>query len=151
MGLEQAVEKLRNLGVFPKTVLENTQIFQASTTFDELGRQISSRPKLSVGDGQFLYFHLVELMGKDQSFKQRLIREALDKLGNTGIKPEHIEEYFNCGEDPTPVFNARHEEVSGLSDVRYAQEVMLAFYKRADQFALEKMREWLGFHEDQIE
>ncbi len=65
MGLEQAVEKLTSLGVFPRTVSENAQIFKASATFDELGRQIANQgPRLTVGDGQFLYFHLVELMGK---------------------------------------------------------------------------------------
>ncbi len=71
----------------------------------------------------------------------------MERLSDTGIGPKQVAEYFNCGEDPTPVFNARHEEVSGLSDVRYAKEVMSAFYRRANQFALEKMREWLGFQE----
>ena len=134
MGLEQAVEKLRTLDVFPKTVAESAEIFRDCTTTDAIGNQVGGRHYSSCGTEQFIFFHLEALMEKDPEFKARLFRGAIQRLGDSGIKPSHIEEYFQIGADPGLSFLFRHEE-------EYERDVRLGFNQRANQYALNQMRE----------
>ncbi|MBS3104721.1 hypothetical protein J4234_00520 [Candidatus Woesearchaeota archaeon] len=139
MGLEQAVEKLRTLDVFPKTVAENAEIFRDSITLDAVGKQMGARA-YSCGDEQFVFFHLEALMEKDPEFKSRFLAGAVRKFGDSGIKQKYIKEYFQIGANPGLLFTLRHEE-------EYKPEVMLGFSQRANQYALDEMRQWLGFQE----
>ena len=141
MGLEQAVEKLRTLNVSPKTVTESAEIFRDSVTPDAIGNQVGGR-HYSCGTEQFIFFHLEALMEIDPEFKARLLRDAVQKLGNSGIAPKHIQEYFQIGADPGLVFMLKHEN-------DYEHDAKLTFSNRANQYALDKMREWLGFQESQ--
>jgi len=59
-------------------------------------------------------------------------------LGKLGISAEHIEEYFQSGTDPGLFFTLKYEE-------QYDADVRVSFYQKADQFALDKIRRWLGF------
>jgi len=136
MGLEQVVEKLKMLKVFPKTVVENAEIFRDCPIVDAVGREMARR-HYTCSEGQFIYFHLHALMEKDPGFKARFLVEAVKKLRDSAIQPIHIDEYFQSGEDPGLVFTLKYER-------EYDRDARLAFYQRANQFALYKMREWLG-------
>ena len=136
MGIEQVVEKLRTLGVFPKIVSESAEIFRDCATTDEVARELGRRHS-SCGEGQFIYFHLQAVLKKESGFKSRFLGEAVQRLGDTRIQPAHIEEYFQIGENPGLMFMLSHED-------EYEGVLRLEFSRRADQYALDKMREWLG-------
>lgn len=144
MELEQLVEKLKILGVFPKTVDESAEIFRSCTNIEAIAEEVGRR-HYTCGEEQFVYFHLGALL-RDSEFKAKFLTDARKELDNQGIRPEHIDEYFQSGADPGLVFMSTHEEY-GPSEIKYPREVMLTFSKRADQFALDKMREWLGVKE----
>lgn len=135
MTNQEAVERLRRLGVFPRQSEENSEIFERYTDVQGIGEGIA-RPGWTVGTQQFIYFHLEEIL-KDPDYKAEFLQEARQCLADSRIKPEHVEEYFNSGADPGLVFTLRHEE--------YGRDVRMPFFERADQFALHKIRQWLGF------
>ena len=136
MGIEQAVEKLRTLGVFPETVSVSAEIFRDCATTDEVAREMGRR-HYSCGEGQFIYYHLQAVLEKESGFKSIFLGEAVQRLGDTSIQPAHIEEYFQSGRNPGLEFMFRHGD-------EYGHDLRLEFYRRADQYALNKMREWLG-------
>ena len=63
MGLEQAVEKLRTLGVFPKTVAESAEVFRDCATTGTVANEMARRHYTS-GECQFIFFHLEEFLYK---------------------------------------------------------------------------------------
>lgn len=137
-------KKLKLLGVFPDTeenpdsTRVSVEVFQKCSTVEEICRECGDR-HWGCGGGQFVYFHLEGLLNYDPSFKERLLREAKEKLGNLGIKPEHIEEYILTGPDANLVFSMRHED-------EYPWEVRHKFYEATDQFVLDNLKEWLGIN-----
>lgn len=153
MDLEQAIQKLNWLGVYantpehPDSTRENAIIFQQSSTLDEVKTNL--RPLgTCLSAGQFMYFHLGALLKKDEHFKHEFLqgdKGAKQSLGDAGILPEHIEEYYSKGADPALVFSMRHVGPRHQDPKEYPIDVFKAFYPRADQFALDKFREWLGF------
>ena len=136
------VQRLRSLDVFPDTpkrpnsVRENAELFRKCATMSILKQEI---PRSSCSLEQFLYFHLEALLKKDPEFRSSFLKEAKEKLGGLGISAEHIEEYFQngCG-DPEMVLYVKHEG-------RYDIKAVGLFCEKADQFALDKMRQWLGY------
>ena len=146
MGLEQIVEKLKVIGVFPKTVNESAEIFRDCAKPEAIAGEVCRR-HYTCGEEQFIYFHLGALFKYDSQFKSKFLADARQELGNLGILPENIDEYFQSGGDPSLVFMLSHEQEYGLSEIKYPRDVMLAFSKRADQFALDKLREWIGVKE----
>lgn len=140
---DEVVEKLRGLRVFPDTeknpnsVRENAEIFEKCTSLDAIGQEAAKR-HWGCGSTQFVYFHLEALL-KDEGYKSRFLEQARQELGGLGISSEHIYEFYqSSGADPGLVFTLRY-------DKQYDVDIRRPFYKRADQFALDKMREWLGF------
>lgn len=77
-------------------------------------------------------------MERDPAYERSFLEQAKQELSKSGITPEHIEDYFQSGTDPQSVFALKYEE-------KYSMDVREKFYKEADQFALDKMRDWLGF------
>ena len=140
---DYAVERLRSLGVFPDTaknpnsVRENAEIFERSATIDAI-RQEMRVNGWALGGTQFVYFHLEALLERDSKFKSKFLEEAKTGFSGLGISAEHIEEFFQCGADPDFVFTLRHER-------QYNKETRAPFYEKADQFSLERIRQWLGY------
>ena len=138
-----AVERLRSLGVFPDTaknpnsVRENAEIFERSATIDAI-RQEMRVNGWALGGTQFVYFHLEALLERDSEFKSKFLEEAKTGFSGLGISAEHIEEFFQCGADPDFVFTLRHER-------QYNKETRAPFYEKADQFSLDRIRQWLGY------
>ncbi len=131
----QAVEKLTQLGVFPKTVGVNAEIFERCSTLETITQEAINLG-WSCGSGQFVYFHLGEML-KDEKYKSSFLKKAKEELGSSGISSDHILEYYQSGADPGLVFSIRHGE--------YIAPVRKAFYERANQFSLNQIREWLGY------
>ncbi len=131
----QAVKKLTQLGVFPKTVSVNADVFEHCSSLEEISKE-AIKFGWSCSPGQFIYFHLGELL-KDKHYNSQFIKEAEQVLGGLGISSRHIDEYYHLGADPELVFSLRH----GV----YTSTIRKTFYDRANQFTLDKMREWLGF------
>ena len=142
MVIDEIVEKLRTLQVFldtpeqPNSVRENAEIFEKCTSLEDIRKEASKR-HWGCGSGQFVYFHLRSLL-KDQEYKTEFLEDAKRQLGGLGISLEHIEDYYQSGVDPGCIFTSRYEE-------QYSLDVRVNFYDKANQFALNKMREWLGF------
>ena len=142
MPTDELVERLRTLGVFPdspknpNSVRDCAEVFERCETLDDIG-QDAGRRHWSCGSGQFVYFHLEGLFKYDPEFKTRFLAEAQQQLDNLGIKPDHITEYYQSGADPQLVFMFRHEG-------EYAKEVRLSFDRKADQFAFNQLKGWLG-------
>ncbi|MBI2107322.1 hypothetical protein HYT57_05045 [Candidatus Woesearchaeota archaeon] len=147
MVQDKVVEKLRTLKVFPdkkekpNSVRTNAGIFERCTTLEQFKREDLE----SCGDRQFVYFHLNALLEFEPDYKTRFLEEAKQRLAETGITPRHIEKYFQSGADNSLVFTMTHGP-NGLSEDQYPMDVLRPFYSQADQFALDKMREWLGLH-----
>ncbi len=143
MASKKNVEKLRTLGVFPDTlkrpnsVKENTEIFERCGTLEEISVEVSKR-HWACSPGQFVYFHLEALLKQDPNYKFKFIEDAKECLRKSSVSPEHIQGYFQSGADPGLVFRLNHEG-------EYGQEIRRPFYNKANQFALNKLREWLGF------
>ncbi|MBN2453957.1 hypothetical protein JXB11_00260 [Candidatus Woesearchaeota archaeon] len=143
MAEESAVEKLRSLKVFPdlpehpNNIREHIKIFEKCKTLDDIV-QVARKEHWGAGSGQFVYFHLHALLASDSAYKLKFLEEAKKDLADSGIKPEHIEEYFQSSRDPGISFSFDYSE-------EYDLDTRKSFYQRADQFALDKMREWLGF------
>jgi len=143
MATNETIEKLRTLGVFPDTpenpnsVRENAEIFEKCTTLSAIGEE-AGRRHWGCGSGQFLYFHLEALLKKEPEYKSRFLEEAKKQLGSLGISAHHIDEYFESSSDPGLAFTFRHEE-------DYNADIRSTFYEKADQFALDKMRQWLNY------
>ena len=143
MTIDEAVKNLRSLGVFPDTpenpnsVRENAEIFKKCTTLYAIGEEAGKR-HWGCGSGQFIYFHLGALLKREPEYKSRFLEEAEKQLSGLGISAQHIDEYFELGTDPGLVFTFRYEE-------QYNAYVRVLFYEKADQFALDKMRQWLGY------
>jgi hypothetical protein len=98
----------------------------------------SRNGKNEVGSGQFVYFHLNALLKKDPEFKTRFLEEAKKELGGLGVSAEHIENFFQYSDaSPGLSFTLRHER-------QYSKEIRVPFYEKADQFALDKIKQWLG-------
>ena len=133
MVRKELVEKLSLLNVFPTTVEKSAGIFERGRTLEDIRKEADLG---TCGNEQFIYFHLEALFGYDPDYKTRFLAEAQNKLGNAGIKQEHVAEYFQIGADPGLVFMFRHE-------TEYNPDVRTTFYQRANQFALDKIREWL--------
>ncbi|MBI2542421.1 hypothetical protein HYV80_06970 [Candidatus Woesearchaeota archaeon] len=143
MRLEQAVEKLRNLGVYPNAVDGCAELFRDCPTIDVIPKEMSRR-RWQSGSEQFINEFLRAVMGQDSVFKQKFLAEAVKGLADSGMQPAHIEEYFHMRGSPKIVFNLDYGQ-------DYDGTTLKGFYARADQFALDKLREWLGFQEDQLE
>lgn len=147
MVQDEVVERLRTLKVFPdrkekpNSVRTNAEIFERCATLEHFAREALQ----SCGDRQFIYFHLNALLELEPDYKFRFLEDAKQLLIGIGITPQHIEEYFQSGADNSLVFTMTHGP-NGLSDDQYPMDVLKPFYRWADQFALDKMREWLGFH-----
>ncbi|MBI4896599.1 MAG: hypothetical protein HY832_03570 [Candidatus Aenigmarchaeota archaeon] len=72
-------------------------------------------------------------------YRSGFLEQAKQQLGGLGISPEHIEEYFQSGRDPGLFFTLKYQNQYEIGTIG------VPFYERADQFALDKIREWLGF------
>ncbi|HLD57354.1 MAG TPA: hypothetical protein VJA47_03555 [archaeon] len=136
MVRQEAVDRLRTLGVFTRQVAESAEIFERYGDVDGISEGIS-RPGWTVGTQQFIYFHLGEIL-KNPDYRAVFLDEAQKQLRDTGVRSEHIEEYFQSGADPSLVFSVRHGE-------EYDRTVRSTFVNAADAFALRKIRGWLGF------
>lgn len=143
MAVDEIVERLRTLEVFsdtlehPNSIREHADIFEKCTTLEAI-RQEAVRGHWGCGSKQFVYFHLRALLKKELEYKSRFLEEAKQQLGNCGISAQHIDDYFEFCPDPGPIFIARHGR-------QYNADVIASFYEKTDQFALDKIREWLGF------
>lgn len=136
MSREIVVEKLKVLGVFPKNDKnEIAEIFEKCTNLYEIGKECGRR-HWSCGSGQFVYFHLEALMKKEPEYRAGFLADAKQGLGGFGISPEHIEEYFSSGTDPSSVFSLIYEK-------QYDIDARMNFYEKANQFALDRMKKWL--------
>jgi len=142
MVSDEIVERLRTLEVFPdtpehpNTVRESAEIFEKCTTLDDIGREAAER-HWGCGSEQFVHFYLGALLEHEPEYKSKFLEEAKRQFGELGILPEHIEEYFQYSGSAGLVFTLRYEE-------QYSADVRMNFYEKADQFALNKMKEWLG-------
>ncbi len=140
MAEDTLVERLRTLGVFPDTpqspnsVRENANILAQCATLDEIGSEVATR-RFSVSAGQFVFYHLQALL-QQHDYEQGFMAHAKEKLGGLGIQPAHIAEYFQST-NPGLVFDLKHEDVYGRTERD-------AFYEKANQFALDSLREWMG-------
>lgn len=135
--IDAAVRKLARLGVFPDTVRESAEMFSKCRTIDGV-KGAAREMRLSAGGEQFVYFHLEAIINSDSEFRTRFLDEASDRLRGTGIDALRIVEYFRSGADPGLVFTLRYGQT-------YNNEIRNAFYEKADQFALDSIRRWLGF------
>ncbi|HIH50364.1 MAG: hypothetical protein ABSE71_00110 [Candidatus Micrarchaeaceae archaeon] len=135
--LTRAIEKLRPLNVFPDNIRENAEIFERSTTIGAIGQEMVKIGS-ACGGSQFVYFHLKAMLERDSEFRSGFLDCAKKELGGFGISAEHVEEFFLAGTGAGLLFTLRHEK-------QYSKEVRVPFYERADQFALDKIRQWLGY------
>ena len=140
MELEQVVEKLRALGVFSNNLRENAEIFKKSKTLDDVKREVIKWYP-ACGSSQFVYIHLVALLKHNPEYTSGFLEESKRALGKFGIKPEHIVEYFQSGTSPIMMFTFEHGKEYNIDD-------RIKFYQMADQFALDKIREWLGIQKN---
>ncbi len=135
MANQEAVERLRTLGVFPSQVEENAGILGKYKDVSSIGEECARRD-IALSGRQFVYFHVDALLKKDPDYKAKFLEEAKRNLSDVGVRPEHIEEYFQLGTEGHILFCAEHKEYKDIPD---------SFFDRADQFALDRIRQWLGF------
>lgn len=136
MANQEAVERLRTLGVFPNQAEENAEIFERYRDVKTSIIDACRRRPTALSGRQFVYHYLDALLKKDPEYRARFLQEARQQLGGFGVKPEHIEEYFQLGPEGGYIFCAEHKEYRDIPD---------SFFDTADQFALDRIRQWLGF------
>src|SRR3989338_3988425 len=133
-------DRLRLLGVFPDTpqspnsVRENAQIFQQFATLDEIDRAVALL-HLTVSAEQFVFYHLQALL-QHPAYKSDFLTRAQEELGGLGIMQPHIADYFQSS-NPRLTFNLRYENAYTIANRN-------AFNAKAGQFALDRLREWMG-------
>ncbi len=132
---QEAVERLRTLGVFPKDVEENASILGKYKDVSSIGEECARRD-IALSGRQFVYFHVDALLKKDPDYRADFLGGAKEQLKDFGVKPEHIEEYFQLGTEGHILFCAEHKEYKDIPD---------SFFDRADQLALNGVKQWLGF------
>ena len=140
------VEKLRILNVFPNSIDESVEIFTTAQNEEDVTQEVRKR-QYSCGSEQFLYFHFGELV----KLQPGILAEAEAKLGHLGLSSDYIREFFTSGADPSLVMSAksqlREAEGKPANDKRYDRETRKKFSKEAYQFALNRMKEYLGIAE----
>lgn len=130
MGRLEAVEKLRALNVFPDTLEESAEIFRAAQTEEDV-RQEMIRRKTSCSSEQYIFFHFSELLRRQPN----LLQEAEQRLANLGVPPDVTREYMQAQQQPSYLMAMSHEEIPDETRVRFS--------KAANQFALDKIKEYL--------
>ena len=128
-----AVDRLRKLNVFLDSVVVDVQFFEQCKTIEELHRAIRTRG-LPMDGTQYLFFYAPKLM----ALQPELFDEAARVLDGFEIPPPIIQDYFRWGCHPGLKLSILHGK-------NYSWPVRKRFGKVASQFALDKMRDYLGF------
>jgi hypothetical protein len=132
MTIESIVEKLKALNVFPDTVNDNAEIFLKVQNEEDIEREMTER-HTSCGHEQYIFFHFHSLL----KLQPEILKEAEEKLGNSDISINHVREYMQAEQQPSLLLALRHDD-------KYPYEVRERFREKANQFALDKIKEYLG-------
>jgi hypothetical protein len=132
MATEDIVKKLKALDVFPNFVYEGAEIFSNVQTEDDVEREMAER-HTSCGGEQYIFFNFHSLL----NLQPEILQEAEKKLGNLGISTDHIREYMQAEQNPSYLMALEYGD-------KYPYEVRDRFRKKANQFALDKIKEYLG-------
>ena len=74
--INDIVERLRTLGVFPDSVQKSAEIFAQCPNLDDIAQQLEEDHS-SCGEDQFVYFHLQALFKYDPEYKSRFLEKAV--------------------------------------------------------------------------
>lgn len=134
MTIESIKEKLRILNVFPNSIDENAEIFLKVQTEKDIEKEMVAH-HTSCGNEQYIFFHFHEIL----KLQPEILKEAEKKLGNLDISVNHVREYMQAEQQPSLLLTLKHDD-------KYPYEVRERFREKANQFALDKIKEYLGIN-----
>ena len=151
MSTERALESLAITGFYTVAVGEPyhasryAEFLETCPTVDEMNIQIQKRKWGLCGGAQFIFFHLQKIFRNHPEFQEKFLQDAQVALLESGMKPDHIDEFFNLekGTNRSCYFQTMYFG-------EYNLEQRTAFYKEAEQFALDQLRGWLGINSRNI-
>lgn len=128
---ESIAEKLRELNVFPNSIDESVEIFKTVQNEEDIKQEMIKR-HYTCGTEQYIFFHFSALLKRQPG----ILQEAEQRLGDLGVPLDVVREYMQEQQHPGLLMALRHREIPF--------EVRENFFREANQFALNKIQEYLG-------